>query len=156
MKIILRPILSLAAIGIFLWFAMASFGSTNTQVQVGECKPKPDFTGKLNILITSRHQDGTLLPNVAGTIFLVHQIIFDTATCQHMVVLSQQIPFNTGPSGSFQYLTPDFTHINGGDLWRAEFNVPAVPGRYRARRSVYVAKYSNTQIHYDFYELQGL
>jgi hypothetical protein len=156
MKNSVRAMLSLGALVLFGIFAMASWGSTNTQVQVGQCKPKPSFSGQLTITITSKHEDGTPITNMVGKIFLVHQIIQDTTTCQHLIASTQTIPFNTGMAANFQYVTQNFTHANEGDLWRIEVDIPPVAGRYKGHRRLVAAKYSETTYLFDIYELQGL
>jgi hypothetical protein len=152
----MNSILSLVTIAVFALLAMASWGSTNTEVQVTACKPKPSFTGQLTITIKSRHQDGTIIPNMVGKLFLVHQIIQDTTNCQHLVVLTQTIPFNTGMAGNFQYVTQSFTHANEGDLWRIEVDIPPVAGRYKGHRRLVAAKYSETTHLFDIFEIPGL
>ncbi len=152
----LQVILSCGVLILFGLMAMASWGSTNTEVKVGECKPKPGFTGEFLVEIASRHQDGTILANVAGTLFLTHQIIQDTATCQHAVVSIEQVPFVTDAAGRFHHWTASFTHTNAGDLWRAEVNVPAVAGRHRGFRRVQAAKYSVIYLSFELTEMQAL
>ncbi len=142
----MKVILSIGVLTLFGLFAMASFGSTNIEVQVTECKAQPEFTGKLTVDVAFKHRDGTGIPNAIGTLLLVHQIIQDTSTCEHLVVSQERIDFVTDNEGKFVYVSPNFTHSNEGDLWRSEVLIPRVEGNYIGGRKVHGALYNTTKI----------
>jgi len=156
MKNKINAILSIVVLALFGLFAMASFGSTNTEIVVTECGSKPPFTGKLTIDIDAHTIDGSGA-NVEGTIFLVHQIITDTTTCKHDVESSIQIPFQTNDGGSFKYMTTNFTHKNEGDLWRVEVYIPAEGANdLNGDRSMQAAIYNQIHLTFDYTDLNVL
>jgi hypothetical protein len=156
MKSKMKIILSIGVLALFGVFAMASFGSTNIEVQVTKCSAMPAFTGKLTVDVSFRHRDGTGIPNAVGTLFLVHQMIQDTTTCEHLVVSQEVINFVTDIEGNYVYTSPNFTHSNEGDLWRTEVLIPRVEGVYKGGRKVSGALYNTTKINVSIQELDEL
>jgi len=83
----LRPVLCLAAISIFVDFALASEfldESSNTVIELDECQSTTAVSGQLVVKIQyveDPADGGHGIEDIPGTIFITHQAITDSITC---------------------------------------------------------------------------
>jgi hypothetical protein len=126
MRYRLKTILSILTIGLFLLFALASEfldESTNTTVEVPDCKSDGPVSGQLYVEINYVNLENDPVPFADGTLFITHQKV-NSDSCTFEVVLNLVIPFELDAQGKFIYEGPSWTHDNTGDLFRVQVSVP--------------------------------
>ena len=120
----LKAYLSLASIILFGLATMASLGpdaSTNTTVAPSSnCAVRPANSGPIHIFISYRDNNGTPIPNAAGTIFITHEAVGNTVDCKYTNIQYFVQPFTTDSEGNFGANGWDFTHTDAQDVYRVE------------------------------------
>ena len=156
----IKPLLSLAAIGLFLLFAIASDllpqESTNVSVAIRDCEEKPPVSGTIHVDVLYT-VNGIPRAGVNGEMFLVHQKVNPDTTCSYSLLARQMLAFTTNANGFFTYEGVPFLHDNSEDLYRIEIEMFAVTGTgRRPERQVKVGKYNDSNFQFTFDELTGL
>jgi len=147
-----KPVISLLTIGLFLLFALASFGpdaSTNTTVAIKDCKPKPQVSGFLRVNISYKDKSGgDPIQGVGGRIFIANQTVIDEEDCEFETISSTH-HFLTGSDGTYSYVGDEYFHDNAQDLHRIEivFEKNAFFEEYRP--PVQVEKYNSATFHFN-------
>lgn len=147
MRKYIRPAISLATIGVFLLFAMASFGpdeSTNTTVAIKDCEVKPPVSVTLKIEVSLQSNDNFPVEGAEGILFISHQKVNVNDECTFSVDGQQQISFVTNSQGKFNYTGSTWVHDNSEDLIRVELYLyPHPTAGYFGDKRVQVTKYAS-------------
>ena len=147
MKNKLKGILSLATIGLFLLFTLATGkpdDSTNTKVAITDCMDQPEVNGILQIVINFKDKSGTPISFYNGRLYISHQDVFSLSeTCQYSTTYDQ-VDFITDVNGKYTYSIP-FSHNNTKDLYRVQLAFDDT-STYAAFNQVKVAFYSTTNL----------
>jgi hypothetical protein len=150
MRKYIRPALSIATIGLFLLFAMASFGpdgSTNTTVAIKDCEVKPPVSVTLKIEVGLLSFDNFPIEGAEGVLFISHQKVNANDECTFAVDGQQQISFVTNSQGKFNYTGSTWVHDNSEDLIRVEIYLYPHPSEgFVGYKDVEVKKYSSGDV----------
>ena len=143
----LKPAFTLFSIGLFILFAVASFGpdnSTNTEIAINECLDKPEVSGILYVIIYHKDKSGAPIPFANGRLYIAHQKVLNPNVDCHYTVVPNQVDFITDIDGKYTYSIP-FTHNCDKDLNRIQLAFDKTSS-FTAVNQVKVAYYATTSI----------